>query len=147
MDHCVMRWGVILFILIASPAMADNELENRDISSGEELYREQCATCHVQNPKGRPNWRVQTDSGVVPAAPNDEMGHTWRHDNQLLFDYTIMGGKDALAARGIPNTDSGMPSFSEELTEAEIWDILAYIQSTWPKRIKKSQTAINPDHQ
>jgi mono/diheme cytochrome c family protein len=44
-----------------------------------------------------------------------------------------------LAAQGM-EFDSGMPGFADQLTDQEIWDILGYIKSTWPERIRDVQT-------
>ena len=39
---------------------------------------------------------------------------------------------------------SGMPGFAKDLTDAQIWDVLAYIKSTWPPRaiaVQQERTA------
>ena len=82
----------------------------------------------------------------MPAPPHDETGHTWHHDNSLLFRYTELGGQAALAERGVTGFKSGMPAFGETLENDEIWDILAYIRSTWPKRIRTMHQMRNPPH-
>ena len=71
--------------------------------------------------------------------PHDATGHTWHHDNRLLFDYTKLGGEALFAARGIRGPKSGMQGFADVLTDDGIWDILAYIRSTWPERVKEVQ--------
>ncbi len=76
--------------------------------------------------------------------PHDASGHTWHHDNQLLFDYTKFGGEVLMEARGIIRFKSGMSSLGDVLTGDEIWDILACIRSTWPDRIRRIQ-ATNTD--
>ena len=43
-----------------------------------------------------------------------------------------------MAAKGI-EFDSGMPGFSDQLTDPEIYNVLAYIKSTWPERIQEVQ--------
>lgn len=131
---------------IASSALAGHELDNRNTEAGETLYAENCASCHGDELQGQPDWRSPDENGVMPAPPHDRTGHTWHHDNQLLFDYTSLGGTQALAARGIDGFKSGMPAFGEVLTEAEIWDVLAFIRSTWPERIKQTQAMRNPPH-
>jgi len=73
-----------------------------------------------------------------PMPPHDQTGHTWHHGDALLFTYTRIGGKAALAAQGM-EFNSGMPGFSEILSDEEIWDILAYIKSTWSERIREVQ--------
>ena len=130
----------------ATAAFADHELDNRDLANGQALYAEQCAACHGANLEGQPEWRTPDENGVLPAPPHDQTGHTWHHDNQLLFEYTKLGGAAALEARGVTGFASGMPGFGETLTDEEIWDILAYIRSTWPERVQDVQAARNPPH-
>lgn len=110
------------------------------------LYAEQCAACHGDDLEGQPDWRIPDDDGVLPAPPHDDTGHTWHHDNQLLFEYTSLGGAEALAVRGIANFKSGMPAFGEVLTDDEIWTIFAFIRSTWPDRIRQNQALRNRPH-
>lgn len=141
-----------LSILLVSVALAPqsvaagHELENRDLLRGAELYRNTCAACHGANLEGQPDWQVPGPDGILPAPPHDETGHTWHHDNVLLFDYTRLGGQAALAMRGITGFQSGMPAFAGTLSDAEIWDVLAYIRSTWPQPVRDVQAARNPPH-
>jgi mono/diheme cytochrome c family protein len=134
------------FLATAAPGWSAHELDGRDIANGEVLYAEQCAACHGANLEGQPNWSTPDENGVLPAPPHDETGHTWHHDNVLLFDYTKLGGQRALAERGISGFNSGLPSFSGIISDEEIWDILAYIQSTWPERVQDVQRGRNPPH-
>jgi mono/diheme cytochrome c family protein len=113
---------------------------------GADLYQQHCAACHGVALEGQPDWQVPGPDGVLPAPPHDATGHTWHHDNALLFDYTRLGGAAALEARGIAGFNSGMPAFGDVLDGAEIWDILAYIRSTWPERVQAIQSALNPPH-
>lgn len=138
---------IIALILLPAVAFAAHELEGRDLARGEMLYAENCASCHGTELQGQPNWQRQNDDGTIPAPPHDETGHTWHHDNQLLFTYTRLGGQGALAERGITNFKSGMPGFADVISDEEIWDILAYIRSTWPERVQEIQAARNPPHQ
>jgi len=133
--------------LCPSIALAGHELDNRDIVSGQTLYAEQCASCHGADLQGQPNWQRLNDDETMPAPPHDETGHTWHHDNRLLFTYTKLGGQGALAERGITNVKSGMPGFSDVISDEEIWDILAYIRSKWPERVQEIQAGRNPPHQ
>lgn len=146
------RGSMRLFLTIiassfATGALADHELANRDPANGKGLYAEHCAACHGANLEGQPDWRTPDENGVLPAPPHDQKGHTWHHDNLLLFEYTKLGGEAALAARGVAGFASGMPGFAETLADAEIWDILAYIRSTWPERVQDIQAARNPPHE
>lgn len=137
----------LIFSSFATASFADHELDSRDLSNGQSLYAEHCAACHGANLEGQPDWRTPDENGVLPAPPHDETGHTWHHDNQLLFDYTKLGGEAALAARGVTGFSSGMPGFGDAVTDEEIWDILAYIRSTWPERVQDIQAARNPPHE
>lgn len=132
--------------LMSSNILADHELKNRDIKRGQTLYAEQCASCHGENLEGQPDWRTQNADGTLPAPPHDETGHTWHHNNKLLFSYTKLGGEGALKLQGVDNFKSGMPAFAEILSDDEIWDVLAFIQSTWPKSIQDIQSLRNPPH-
>lgn len=109
-----------------------------DIIAGAELYAQYCASCHGANLEGQENWRSPAEDGRLPAPPHDETGHTWHHADGVLFTYTKLGGQATLAEQGI-DFDSGMPGFGELLNDAEIWNILSYIKSTWPERMRNIQ--------
>lgn len=148
MNHHTTPGHAMLLVLLtlAFPAGAAHELDGRDIGSGEELYQEHCASCHGVELEGQPNWTQPGPDGIRPAPPHDASGHTWHHDNDLLFNYTRLGGTELLRQRGIENFASGMPGFRESLTDAEIWDILAFIRSTWPAEIQGQHKRVNPAH-
>ena len=109
------------------------------LAQGAALYAEHCASCHGKNLEGAPDWRRQGEDGLYPAPPHDATGHTWHHGDQLLFDYTKLGGEGALAALGITDFESGMPGFAESLTDDEIRNVLAFIKSTWPEQLRQHQ--------
>ncbi|GAB5438111.1 c-type cytochrome [Falsiruegeria mediterranea] len=138
---------IAVSILLSSPSVADHELLERDLKDGQALYKEHCASCHGGNLEGQDNWRSPNSDGTLPAPPHDETGHTWHHDNQLLFDYTKLGGSRALAAIGVQDFNSGMPAFDDILSDDDVWNILAFIRSTWPERVQKIQASRNPPHQ
>lgn len=109
-----------------------------DIQAGRTLYSEYCASCHGEKLEGQPDWRSPGADGRLPAPPHDATGHTWHHPDRVLFDYTKRGGKAALASQGV-EFDSGMPGFGEDLSDQDIWNILGFIQSTWPERQRQIQ--------
>ncbi|OUS06260.1 hypothetical protein A9Q96_09760 [Rhodobacterales bacterium 52_120_T64] len=108
-------------------------------TAGSKLYSQNCASCHGVNLEGQPNWRERKSDGSLPAPPHNEDGHTWHHSDQLLFDYTKLGGSAALALSGVTGFNSGMPAFAEVLSDSEIISVLEFIKSTWPERAKISQ--------
>jgi len=141
-----MKWLLPVLLLLASTVAADHNWEQRDIAAGQSLYADNCASCHGANLEGQPNWQSPNADGVLPAPPHDRTGHTWHHDDELLFEYTKLGGAAALEVRGVTGFNSGMPAFNETLTDDDVWDILAYIRSTWPEREREAQASRNPQH-
>ena len=125
-------WILFKYLFPASTAQVD-------LSQGAALYAAHCASCHGAELEGAPNWQRRGPDGRFPAPPHDETGHTWHHGDQLLFDYTKLGGKATLAARGVENFNSGMPGFGDLLTDDEILDILAFIKSSWPELQRNHQ--------
>ena len=103
---------------------------------GEENYQLHCANCHGVDLEGQPNWRKLKADGSLPAPPHDETGHTWHHDTKMLIDYTKYGGQKTLATVGFTDYNSGMPGYQDVLSDLQIWEVLAFIRSTWPKEIQ-----------
>ena len=116
----------------------------QDLQRGARLYAEHCAACHGTQLEGQPDWQIMGEAGVMPAPPHDETGHTWHHDDAMLIDYILRGGKAVLDDLGVRMT-SGMPAFGDILEDDDIIAILAYIKSTWPARIQVLQAARNSD--
>lgn len=132
--------------LVGHRALADHELDDRDIRIGQSVYNANCAVCHGANLEGHPGWRVTNADGTLPPPPHDASGHTWHHDNRYLFEYTKYGGEGLMAIRGITGFDSAMPAFANALSDDEIWNVLAFIRSTWPNEIQLLQRQRNPEH-
>jgi mono/diheme cytochrome c family protein len=103
--------------------------------TGETLYQENCASCHGANLEGQPDWRSRLPNGRLPAPPHDASGHTWHHPDRVLIDITRRGTA-AIVGNGY---ESDMPGFEGVLTDQEIADIIDYIKSTWPERIRSVQ--------
>ena len=141
-----MKWLSPVLLVSTTFASANHELDNGGLVSGKTLYADNCASCHGAKLEGQPNWRAPNADGVLPAPPHDATGHTWHHENDLLFEYTKLGGKGVLEARGIADFNSGMPAFDGVISDEDIWNILAFIRSTWPKRQQQFQENLNPTH-
>ncbi len=109
------------------------------LARGEVLYGENCASCHGVNLEGQKNWRTRNQDGTMPAPPHNNDGHTWHHDDRLLFDYTKLGGAQAMADRGLSDFNSGMPAFEGILSDAEMDDLWAFIRSTWGEQERAAQ--------
>ena len=111
------------------------ESEGANAADGHSLYQKHCASCHGANLEGQPEWRRRLPSGVYPAPPHDETGHTWHHDDGLLFRITKEGGQ----ATAPPGFKSGMPAFGGVLSDGEIHSILEFIKRQWPEEIQRQQ--------
>jgi mono/diheme cytochrome c family protein len=113
----------------------------RAVARGERLYAAHCASCHGRNLEGQPEWQSRNAQGRLPAPPHDEHGHTWHHDDQVLFEVTKFG----LAKHAPPGYQSDMPAFGDSLSDKDIIATLAFIKSRWPALIhdKRREAGMN----
>ena len=109
------------------------------VSRGQIVYAEHCASCHGAKLEGQPDWQTRKPDGRLPAPPHDESGHTWHHPDDHLFEVTKHGLKNIAP----PDYQTDMPAYDGVLTDRQIWDVLAYIKSTWPKDIQARQEKLN----
>jgi len=109
------------------------------VALGQNVYAENCASCHGADLEGQPGWRARNADGTLKAPPHDKSGHTWHHPDADMFRYIKLGGQ-ALAPEGFK---SAMPGFGETLSEREIWAVLSYIHSFWPAEIRERQRRID----
>lgn len=108
------------------------------VALGKKIYAAYCAACHGARLEGQANWRQRLPDGSFRAPPHDDTGHTWHHSDSHLFAYTKSGGK-ALAPPGFNST---MPGFGSQLGDGDIWAVLAFIKSRWPRSIQIRQAGI-----
>lgn len=102
------------------------------VALGARVYAANCAACHGANLEGQPDWRRRRADGRLPAPPHDVNGHTWHHPGEQLFALTKYGPA-ALAGGGY---QSDMPGYEGTLSDAEIWAVLSYIKSRWPREVQ-----------
>ena len=115
----------------ASPGFEDSRADPGDaarVALGERVYAQHCASCHGATLEGQPNWRSRMPNGRLPAPPHDETGHTWHHADGVLFGITKNGLVPPNAPAGYA---SDMPAFAGQLSDDEIWAVLAFIKSRW----------------
>ena len=100
-----------------------------------------CASCHGRSLEGQPDWQSRNSQGRLPAPPHDEHGHTWHHDDQVLFEVTKYG----LARHAPAGYQSDMPAFEGTLSDEDIVAVLAFIKSRWPALIhdKRREAGMN----
>lgn len=134
-----------LFLLLCVPAsialaaIVWSRADAPDLARGQAIYAEACASCHGANLEGQADWRTPGPDGRLPAPPHDATGHTWHHPDRVLLDIT-MRGTAAVVGGGY---ESNMPGFAETYTEAELRDVLAWIKSQWPERMRTYQEEVS----
>src|SRR5690606_23645823 len=92
-------WFGLLVILLA--ACSNQSDVDRFIATdpdayvlGQGVYAQNCAACHGSNGEGQfpENPRARDASGRYGAPPHDDSGHTWHHDDDLLYQIVREGG-------------------------------------------------------
>jgi S-disulfanyl-L-cysteine oxidoreductase SoxD len=135
--------GAIVFALLTGETTRADPDNPQQVALGKSVYAPYCGACHGANLEGQPDWEARLPNGRMPAPPHDASGHTWHHPDSILFGITKYGlvpGKYAP-----PNYESDMPAFGNQLSDEEIWAVLAYIKSTWPEKIRAWQMKITRD--
>jgi mono/diheme cytochrome c family protein len=107
------------------------------VARGEPLYQQHCASCHGARLEGQPNWQSRDARGRLPAPPHDDSGHTWHHDDEVLFEVTKYG----IARHAPAGYQSDMPGFEQQLSDTEILATLAYIKSRWSPAVHTKRAA------
>ena len=109
------------------------------VAEGQAVYVQHCAVCHGAQLEGQPDWKLRDESGLLPAPPHDETGHTWHHDDETLFNITKHGVQLYAGA----DYESAMPAYDGVLTDRQIVAALSYIRSTWPADVQEIQAGRN----
>ncbi|MCI4666228.1 MAG: cytochrome c [Neomegalonema sp.] len=63
---------------------------------------------------------------------------TWRHPDRVLIGITKLGTA-AFVGGGV---QSDMPGFGDRYSDDEIRDVIEWIKSTWPAKIRAAQAEI-----
>lgn len=110
------RLGLLLVLLLVGPLLAESK---GDAKNGQDLYGEKCVLCHGSQGGGW-DWSKKVIEPPIPvpdlakAAPN--------RSDQYLFEIIKRGGE------GVGRTRF-MPSFGFDLSDRDVWDIVAYIRT------------------
>ena len=116
----------VLFVVLVLAAPAKSVA----LPDGDALFHQYCASCHGEKAVGEDlanlqgGWR-KDGSRIAPAL--NGTAHSWHHEPELLYDY-IKSGSVA--------PDSPMPSYGDELDDAQIKAIIEYFQALWPEKIR-----------
>ena len=125
----IVIFSLLLISLFSYKVVAKSQ--NIDIFRGMELYKSNCASCHMGNLAGNPDWKSGLDDdGQRLPPPLNGTGHTWHHSPEQLFQVIRYGYK-----KFDPNYKGKMLG-NDDLSEDDVWSILEYIKSVWPKEIR-----------
>lgn len=120
---------VILLIFLSSHVFSDSPqrwFSQQQVSQGEVIFKQNCASCHGQNAEATLNWKQTDLNGKYPPPPLNGTGHAWHHDLELLRSTVREGGQ---------KLGGLMPPFVEKLSARDIDLVIAYFQSKWPDEI------------
>ena len=109
------------------------------VTLGQNIYSENCASCHGIDLEGQENWQKRDDESYLPAPPHYETGHTWHHPDEYLFLMTKYGIEKIIGKKYLNN----MPAYKDILTDKEIIAVLSFIKSKWPNQIQEIHNNIN----
>lgn len=96
------------------------------VTRGNALFQENCASCHKPDASGTPNWRETNADGKYPPPPLNGTAHAWHHPLSILRRTVRVGG--------VP-LGGTMPGFGEKLNSGQVDDILAWVQSHWSDEV------------
>lgn len=123
-----MKRLILIPLLIATTGSSWGNTLQRWYSSdqvkrGEQIFKQNCASCHGQNAEATPNWKQTDVNGVYPPPPLNGTAHAWHHDIDVLRKQIREGG---IKLGGV------MPPFEDKLSSEQIDQAIAYFQSKWP---------------
>jgi mono/diheme cytochrome c family protein len=133
--------GAIIAALLTEDKSSADPDDARQVAQGKTIYDLHCAGCHGARLEGQANWKQKLPNGRMPAPPHDASGHTWHHPDAILFGMTKYGLVPGQYAP--PKYQSDMPGFGQMLSDEDIWAALAYIKSSWPPEIRKTQREVD----
>jgi mono/diheme cytochrome c family protein len=93
---------------------------------GLKLYQQNCASCHGKQGEGAENWRERDAEGKFRPPPLNGTGHTWHHPMHVLMD---------IIRNGTQRLGGNMPPWKDKLSDAQVKDILFWVQSQWTDEI------------
>ena len=138
----LQKWILFGLLVISLAACSKQSDVDRFIATnpdayvlGEQVYAQNCAACHGSNGEGQfpENPRARDASGRYGAPPHDDSGHTWHHDDDLLYQIVREGGM------GNPEDFNPMPAFGDQLSDGEIEAVIFYIKTFWTEEQRLNQ--------
>jgi mono/diheme cytochrome c family protein len=90
---------------------------------GKAVFASNCVACHGKKAEATSNWKTPNSNGNYPPPPLNGTAHAWHHPIRVL-GRTIFNGGAAVGGQ--------MPAFKHRLSESDIIDVIAHIQTYWP---------------
>ena len=125
---------VTCLLSLTATAQADNGrwYSSDQLEKGEQLFQQQCASCHGANAELTIDWNKTDNNGKYPPPPLNGTAHAWHHSLEQL--------KETIQRGGIP-LGGLMPAFASTLSDADIDAVISYFQSKWPKQTYRKWAA------
>lgn len=105
-------------LLLVGPAALAAQIKG-DPPRGEDLYSEKCVLCHGSRGQGW-DWSKRVEKPPIPVPDLSQV--VPQRSDQYLFDI-VKGGGEAVGKTRL------MPPFGFQLSDAEVWDIVAYMRT------------------
>jgi mono/diheme cytochrome c family protein len=127
-NSLVIRKLVMLLVLCLPNSLnaAERWYNQAQVDKGKIVFNSNCAICHGGEAAGTSAWRKPLEDGRYPPPPLNGTAHGWHHPLKALRRQINQGG----AKYG-----GSMPAFGEALTDGQVDEAIAYIQSLWPDNI------------
>jgi mono/diheme cytochrome c family protein len=121
---------------IATDAQPDRPAQ---VALGRTLYRQHCSYCHGVDREGHEEWQpgAPVASGLAPSL--DERSPSVERTDRQIFEWIKFGGQPFLPA----GVRSQMPAFEFNLTDAQVWGIVAYLKNRWPEEVLARHELVN----
>lgn len=116
-----LLWGASLLAACGITPSRSGPSQESLVALGQQVYQETCARCHGSGGEGL----------IGPAL--DRTGHAWHHPDQQIRDW-IQNGKLGLQI--------SMPAYGEQLDEAEIEAVMAFIKTWWDDEQRRVQADV-----
>jgi mono/diheme cytochrome c family protein len=110
--------GILLVLALLVPVVAAPQSKG-DRRQGEALYQEKCVLCHGGAGQGW-DWSKKVEQPPVPVP--DLATVVPERDDAFLFSVVRDGGEAVGQTRF-------MPPFGFQLSDQEVWDLVAYMRS------------------
>ncbi len=125
--------GPLLWRPRQTPRLVADASDAGVLAVGRTVYAARCAACHGERLQGQPGWRAGLRAEHPPAPALDAEGFAWHNPDRALV---------GIIRHGI--TARGMPAFADQLSDDDIWAIVAFMKSTWPDETRQRHDRLNP---